>query len=369
MKTGPMKIKDFASLLCCPDCRSDLKFFVLDENEEGESGLMECSACENVFPFKDGIPILLRTGTRNTAFELAIFEKLKSKSTDPEVSKKLNSATTKLGKIKFTGSWEWDDVDFWDKIYEENWLKLKSGDPSFYEKKLAERILQRKNEFEILKKDGLAGDLILEVGAGTATYTEDILNTYSENKYVAVDMSFYGLKVRRELLKRKNALYILASIDNLPIKKNSVACMILIGILHHSEHKEHTLPSLLNLLCERGLLYLDEVLYRPSFLNHSHLTRGENVSLHEEYCYKEPLLWHLKQQGTILYCKIFNTPFYNLAIKKFLKFVTYNEISYSLIRFLDTCCRKTIGLLLPSCKEGEIAVIWQKGAQDKPLDE
>ena len=45
--------------------------------------------------------------------------------------------------------------------------------------------------------------------------------------------------------------------------------MILIGILHHSEHKEHTLPSLMKLITDNGMLYLDEVLYRPSFLSHT----------------------------------------------------------------------------------------------------
>ncbi len=359
MMSHHTRITDFISFLCCPDCKSDLTCCVIDENEEGQSGFMECCACENLYPFQDGIPILMRTGTRNTNFEITVFEGLKEKTSDPKIKNKLDETITKLTKIKFTGSWEWDDVAFWDKVYEENWLKLKSGDSSFFEKKLVERILQRKNEFEILKNKGLEGDLIVEVGAGTATYTEDILNNYAQKKYIAVDMSFYGLKVRRDLLKRKNALYILASIDNLPLKDNSLACMILIGILHHSEHKEHTLPSLLSLMGENGLLYLDEVLYRPSFLKHSHLKRGENISLHEEYCYKEPLLWHLNQKGSIVYCKLFNTPFYNLAIKKFLKIVTYNERMYSFVRFLDTLCRKSLGLVFPSCKAGEITVIWQ----------
>ena len=67
--------------------------------------------------------------------EINIFEGLKEKNSDPETVKKLNATITKLAKIKFTGSWEWDDVAFWDKVYEENWFKLKSGDSSFFEKK------------------------------------------------------------------------------------------------------------------------------------------------------------------------------------------------------------------------------------------
>ena len=267
----------------------------------------------------------------------------------------------KLKKIEFTGSWEWDDVDFWDAQYKKNWLKLNTDDPSFFEKLLPERILQRKKEFSILESDGtFSGNLILEVGAGTATYTRNLLVKRAANDYIAVDMSFYGLKIRRRLLNRANAFFILASIDNLPIKTTSVGCMILIGILHHSEHKEHTLPSLMKLITDNGILYLDEVLYRPSFLSHAHLKRGDNISLHEEYCYREPLMWNISREGVLLYCTTFYTPFYNFAVKKMLKLVIASDSSYKFFRFIDSLIARTIGYLHPSFKAGEISLIWKK---------
>ena len=348
-------------LLCCPDCKSSLTFHLIDKPDGYDDGVLVCDVCEHVYPVADGIPILLRTGTRNTKMELAIFERLLTKCKEPSLTERIIRETELLKNIKFLGSWEWDDVDFWDKAYETNWEKLKTGDKSFFEKLLPERILQRRPEMGLIKSHTQNYDgVTVEVGAGTATYTKPIIDAAPESSYVAVDMSFYGLKIRRELMNAQNSLYVLASIDNLPLPDESIDCMILIGILHHAEHKEQTLPKLKNLMALGGIIYLDEVLHRPSFLPHADKIRGQNISLHEEYIFREPLDHILAQSGQIEYCVSFNTPFYNFCIKKLHAFVVSGSTAYGLVRFIDKILIKSLGIIIPSFKAGAISVIWKR---------
>jgi ubiquinone/menaquinone biosynthesis C-methylase UbiE len=292
-----------------------------------------------------------------------IFKEILARCVDQAIKQKIEKALSKLEKINFDGSWEWEDVEFWDREYRKNWLKLESGDSSFFEKRLAERILQRRIEMEFLSNpSNLPDGVIVEVGAGTATYTKEMLENHPESTYIAVDMSFYGLKIRRRLLGRSNALYILGSVDRLPLCNESVSAMLLIGILHHSEHKEHTLPSLMKLITPRGLIYLDEVLHRPSFLNHDDKILGDNISQHEECVYGAPLKHNLSKSGEVVYEVEFNTPFYNFAIKKMLPLVTASRGSYQFFRYVDTAFRVTLGRIIDSFKAGEISVIWRKSA-------
>ena len=348
-------------LLCCPDCRSSLTFHLIDKVDGIDDGVLACDVCERVYPVVDGIPILLRTGTRNTNMEVRFFERLLGSCQELSLAERIEGEAKLLRNIKFAGSWEWEDVEFWDKAYQNNWEKLQAGDDSFFEKLLPERILQRRSEMDFIRNHTQNHQgVTVEVGAGTATYTKPIIEAEPESSYVAVDMSFYGLKIRRELMNVKNSLFVLASIDNLPLPDESIDRMVLIGILHHAEHKEQTLPKLQKLMAMDGIIYLDEVLHRPSFLPHADKVRGQNISLHEEYIFAEPLGHILAQSGKIEYSVSFNTPFYNFCIKKLHNLVVSGSTAYGFVRFIDKVLMKSLGLIMPSFKAGAISVIWRR---------
>lgn len=57
---------DLLELICCPDCRGDLRLegATRDEAKEIRSGRLVCAACGHVFPIDDGIPNLLPTEVR-----------------------------------------------------------------------------------------------------------------------------------------------------------------------------------------------------------------------------------------------------------------------------------------------------------------
>jgi len=57
--------EDLLELVCCPDCRSDLKLRVAKTDvATGEilEGDLTCTGCGHVFPVDEGIPNLLPTG-------------------------------------------------------------------------------------------------------------------------------------------------------------------------------------------------------------------------------------------------------------------------------------------------------------------
>lgn len=55
---------DLMELICCPDCRADLRLDVKqrDASKEIIEGSLTCSKCGHVYPIRDGIPNLLPPG-------------------------------------------------------------------------------------------------------------------------------------------------------------------------------------------------------------------------------------------------------------------------------------------------------------------
>lgn len=57
--------EDLMELICCPDCRSDLRLRTTKTDartKEILEGDLTCTGCGHVFPVEDGIPNLLPAG-------------------------------------------------------------------------------------------------------------------------------------------------------------------------------------------------------------------------------------------------------------------------------------------------------------------
>lgn len=52
---------DLLELVCCPDCRGDLRLEAATRDASGEiqAGRLACQGCGHAFPIQDGIPNLL----------------------------------------------------------------------------------------------------------------------------------------------------------------------------------------------------------------------------------------------------------------------------------------------------------------------
>ena len=96
-------------------------------------------------------------------------------------------------------------------------------------------------------------------------------------------------------------------INDLPFRDKSASLILLLGILHHTEHREHNIPYLKKKLAYKGIIYIDEVLYRPSFLAHKNIKKGVDVSAHEEFVFLDGLKYNLGSRWGDKLSKLFNT--------------------------------------------------------------
>lgn len=349
-----------AKYLCCPNCRLDLTYTGVG-NSGFDDGVLLCDNCSSIFPVTDAIPILLKDSIRNPREEIPVFEGIAKQIVDIELKNKIDKEIEKLSARKFSSSWEWDDVDYWDKIYEEQLAKLLSGDKTFDDRRCQARVMQRRQEMLIMDRDKFFPDgLLVEVGAGTAVYINNILEKHKAKPYIAVDMSMPALKIRRKLLSRGNSLFIMGSVDNLPLKYECVAGLFIIGILHHSERKESTLLSLKRYLVDGGIIYLDEAISRPSFLRHEEIIKGVDVSIHEEQIDYAKLMEIITKEGKLEYHVIFNTPIYTFMSTYLRQLMLMNYPVYRVVRAVDRLFMTTLGKKLPAFSAGEVTVLWRK---------
>lgn len=350
---------DFIKYLRCPETGAELEYYEIYK-DEFSSGILESNHFGFLYPVIDEIPIMFPLSKKNIQQELEYFDILLKNTTDQNLNNLIKTFTLKLKTINNDFSWEWEDVDFWDNIYHENWKKLVNGDNSFYQKQLPEREFQRKKDFDFIINHKISDGLIFEIGAGSANYTKEILQKFKNNIYVSCDMSINALRIRRKLLNRLNSFYIVCPINNLPFENESAALILLLGILHHTEHKEHNLPYLTKMLQTKGLIYIDEVLYRPSFLPHKNIKKGVNVSAHEEHIFLDGLKYNLNVNGQIKYYKLFHTPFYNLIKNFFPSFVRRSYSSFKFVMLLDKIFMKTFGIISKRFNPGAVTIIWGK---------
>ncbi len=344
--------------LRCPETGSELEYFEVFK-DEFSSGILRSKDFGFLYPVIDEIPIIFPLSKRNIQQEINYFELLLSKNYDKDLESLIHSFLSKLKSSNKDKSWEWEDVNFWDKIYYENWKKLIDGDDSFYQKQLPEREFQRKKDFDFITNQSLSNGLIFEIGAGSAIYTKEVINKLN-NIYISCDMSINALRIRRKLLNRPNSYCVVCPINNLPFEDNSAALILLLGILHHTEHKEHNFPYLKKILKPKGLMYIDEVLYRPSFLPHKNIKKGVNISAHEEHIFLDGLKYNLKEDGKIKFYKLFHTPFYNL-VKNFLpSLVRKSYSSFKIVMIIDKIFMKTLGMISKRFNPGAVTVIWEK---------
>lgn len=348
----------FEEYLSCPNCKAEFKYYNVDSLESSD-GILICQKCDGLFPVRSGIPVLFKDEVRNTNLEITMLEDIVN-GMDAQLRGRIIDEKNRLSKLKFCTTWEWEDVKYWDKVYREKWEEMNDNVGPFDDSTYPIRVLQREPEIKMMCQDNfIPTGIILEVGAGTATYSRNIVNIKKDFIYAAVDMSLYALMIRRKLTDRPNSLFLMASVDNLPFKDKCVSAMLLIGILHHSERKEETIPDLKKLMVPGGIIYLNEALSRPSFLSHRNIVKGIDVSLHEETINYNLLMEILGRFGHIDYHIIFNTPFYQFASRYFMSLVIVNRLFYKIFRVIDDIARMSLGMLLPSFKAGEVSIIWR----------
>ncbi len=254
-----MLSKHVTSIIACPDCKGNIK-----EITAGDAiSALFCETCELVYPAKESILIMLPKYARNYTLEYNLVENINRKIANPLnklLDRYIDNTLKLLDSLKGTKTWEWEDEEFWNEEYKKERI-------SKAQKNWNDRIWQRKFFVESVLQDmGQKEKTILDCGSGEGQDFRLSLSQYCDEQtlYIATDISFEGLKLNQERNRHKNSIYILCTIDNLPIQKESLDVLCYFGILHHTEKKELSIPDNSKLLKKGGFILLHEALERPS---------------------------------------------------------------------------------------------------------
>lgn len=352
-----MNIKDL-DLLCCPNCRDQLNY-VFKKNSKKEIEILFCNNCKILYPIIDRIPILLKNRIRSYELEYQHILNFKNFNKSFLNSFRSNTLSVLMSVKNKAKTWEWEDEVYWGDYYSK---KLGHAEN---EEDWGSRIWQMdwflKNFPPSLT---LNNQTILDVGCGEGHPFRYCLSKkiQTDTKYIATDISISALKFNRSLNKHKNSLYVVASVDNLPIKDQSINAIFYFGILHHAERLADTLPENADFLKSGGSILLLEALNRPFLSSYIPYYSNKIESAHEHRIDRNNLWKNLRLREDL---KIINireeySVLYG-GLRHLMKIrILRNKIFYKLIIFLDQIFLKIFSRISLFFNSSEILTILRK---------
>lgn len=188
--------------------------------------------------------------------------------------------------------------DFLKEYYEKkaldfDELKLTYENPSSFK-----RFFYQSRFNEVMRAlDPRKGEKILDLGCGIGYYTREIIKKGS--KVTSVEYSEQYLKQAKNLNKKNNSLFIVASATNLPFKSDSFDKVLFTEVIEHIPEYEKAIKEVRRVLKNEGVAvvttpfkyspmnigyYLKRFIRKYGFNEHVHeFTRGELEKLLSKY--------------------------------------------------------------------------------------
>lgn len=342
-------------ILRCPHCDGSL---VRIDFEVGKC-LLDCRTCGRLYPVVDGIAVLCDDSRKNKAFEIGILHRFLGMS-DIVNDQKIGEEIKRIKGAEDTASWEWDDVEFWDKRYREKWERRKNYSLERTFDQWRDRLWQRAPLVKKIMDSEHRGkqSIILDVGSGEGQNM--LLFRGSSLFYIAADMSYYALRLAKYYNSSmfSKAMFILCPADRIPVEKNAVDIIICFGILHHCPCKERTLLSLNPLLKERGYLVLHEPYERRS-ITPSFLKLKAEKSAHEERI-DRTLLGDTLNSLECLMMEEGHSILFGFVMRVLGKIVMRKEWMFKVLMKVDKSFLISFGWMHPGLGAGDIRGVWRK---------
>ena len=343
---------DAVGCLKCPDSGEPMEPLLVDEKL---SGFLSPSS-GYVYPVLDGIVVLLAECDRSYDLEreaVALLPGTVDESLNIAIEKTVKLLEDKRGAKK---SWAWEDEEHWENEYRDHLRGMRK------DKNWNDRIWQRSYLINRAGVEEPFKGTVLDIGCGEGQNFRDLIQPRCDSSalYIAVDISLSGLRLNREKTARRNALFVLASADNLPIAEGSVDLLCYFGILHHTERKEGNLIAHQNCLKLGGCMLMHEAVQRARVLPDSF--RPEE-SAHEERIAVPDIKAIVNSReskiDTVFWkagCSVFYTAIMRLTRSR----VTRRKSIYNLIWKFDGLLIKVFGPIIPWLRGGEILSILKR---------
>jgi len=354
-----MMYRGYFKILACPDCGGSIKEITDREQVLG----FHCGLCELVYPISDDIPILLPKSARSYDLEYALITAIGDRLCDlstEKLSKSIDNTFDLIESLKDQKSWEWEDEEWWSQHYKNEMGTSKEKDWGL-------RIWQREWLVEkLISNIDLRGKKILDVGCGEGQNFRGLLASHCDDTslYIATDISIEALKLNRFRNRHRNAIYVLSSGNQLPIRKNSIDLLCYFGILHHMERKADTIEHDSELVEHNGFVIIHEALERPFLSTILPFIRPDalEASAHEERVDKDNLLSTIN--GTKELEIIASRESHTLLFGFMLKFLRIGFLNkkwfYRILLYCDLLFLKMFGRLSSALSSGDIMLVLKK---------
>jgi uncharacterized protein YbaR (Trm112 family)/ubiquinone/menaquinone biosynthesis C-methylase UbiE len=348
-------LEELSKLLICPDCSSSLKPVMIDSSVTA----FLCSICDNVFPVKENIPILLASPARNYDLEYPLILSLceSSYNMSDEIKNAIENTKSLLLKSRDKSpTWDWEDEVYWSAVYRRR--RIEQIEKNWNDRNWERELISS----ELVKKLSLKGKTILSVGAGEGNNFKHLLLPYCDEKtlYIAIDISFEALISNRLSNTHRNSLFILASVDyRLPIRKKEVDVLCYFGVLHHTKNKIGNMPQHIRVLRNGGFVFLAEAIHRSKCSISKLLGRKEDRSAHEGHLEMSNITTVLSEieilKTLILY--EFGTMLFTAMKYVFGRFLLRSRGLYRALLKLDMLTVKIVGKYFQFLKAGSILLL------------
>ncbi len=237
-------------LLICPNSGSSLKYAKL-----GEDACLVSDKGGIAYPIIDGVivmnPMAPKIKEKCQTFIEKNIRQLESSPRHIDVTRMRELLLCKASSEK--ASWHEKEMMYWESRFEMALLEPLQTNPGW------NRSLQRKKILSLLPKVINRGTL-LEIGCGTTSTLSDIYGSDVPN-YIGLDLSFNACLLGRE--KFPHGLFVQASAENPPFKKDSLDLIVAYGVLHHMPNHERNLTNLLPILRSGGFFVGADPVLKP----------------------------------------------------------------------------------------------------------
>jgi len=229
----------FLKQLICPISKEKLKLFsFVEKGGETKEGILVAKKSRYVYPIINYVPIMLdfKSNLANDFFQTNQ-KKIKGLSNLVLPNNQPRSGE-KYVQTQFSKQW----------VDHGSFKKLQYGYID------AELRLQIKVQLG-LKKEWFKNKLILNVGCGKGREAMMIAD-HSQTKVTAVDLNFSMLELKDKILEFKQVDFVVASLFNLPFKKESFDYIFSHGVIHHTYSTKKALFAIIPFLKEKAFLYI-----------------------------------------------------------------------------------------------------------------
>lgn len=214
------KINLLLKILSCKKCKKSYSF---------DTNFFQCTNCEDQIFFNDDILYCLKRKKENSRLEIDNEE---------------------------TFGFEWEKYQHW------GFYDIKKTDKKYLEHHggTIEDTKQAYISKCRLDKSDIQNKIVMDAGCGNGRYTNETMRIADSNCYmISIDASISALKIAKQnnYINADKIIFINASLDDLPIDKNSIDSIFSNGVIMHTKNPYNSFRELARILKKDGVIVIN----------------------------------------------------------------------------------------------------------------